>query len=120
MAYIVANHSGKSHQAISEYDKRANCENQIGEVKRKGLQAIPTCRFMNNFEYFLIVLLAYNASRSFKMLAENSEQQNKAEGKTSSSGLSGIVDLSEANVIIIVVGFQMDIEHPFALGVVPS
>jgi len=89
---FVTNHSGKSHQAISEYDKRADCENQIGEVKREGLSAIPTRRFMNNYAYFQIVLLAYNVWRSFKMLAEHSERQKKAEEKTSPTGLSGIED----------------------------
>lgn len=43
---FVTNHPGKPHQAISEYDKRADCENQIGEVKREGLSAIPKRRFI--------------------------------------------------------------------------
>ena len=89
---FVTNHPGRPHQAIDEYDKRADCENQIGEVKREGLGAIPTRRFMNNYAYFQIVLLAYNLWRSFKMLAEHSEKQNKALEKTTATSLVGIQD----------------------------
>ena len=89
---FVTNHPGGPHQAIDEYDKRADCENQIGEVKREGLSAIPTRRFMNNYAYFQIVLLAYNIWRSFKMLAEYSEKQKRAEAKATGIGLSGIQD----------------------------
>lgn len=87
---FVTNHPGKPHQAIDEYDKRADCENQIGEVKREGLSAIPTRRFMNNYAYFQIVLLAYNLWRSFKMLAEHSEKQKRSQEKT--AAMSGIQD----------------------------
>ena len=89
---FVTNHPGRPHQAIIDYDKRADCENQIGEVKREGLSAIPTRRFMNNYAYFQIVLLAYNIWRSFKMLAEHSEKQKRAQEKTAVSALSGIQD----------------------------
>jgi len=89
---FVTNHSGKPHQAIDEYDKRADCENQIGEVKREGLSAIPTHQFMNNYAYFQIVLLAYNIWRSFKMIAEYSEKQKNSEGKPTVTVLSGIQD----------------------------
>ena len=89
---FVTNHSGRPHQAIDEYDKRADCENQIGEVKREGLSAIPTRRFMNNYAYFQIVLLAYNIWRSFKMLAEHSEKRIRAEAKATATGLMGIQD----------------------------
>src|SRR5208283_4973231 len=89
---FVTNHSGKSHQAIDEYDKRADCENQIGEVKREGLSAIPTHQFMNNYAYFQIVLLSYNVWRSFKMIAEYSEKLKKAEEKPAATILSGIQD----------------------------
>jgi hypothetical protein len=87
---FVTNHPGKPHQAIDEYDKRADCENQIGEVKREGLSAIPTRRFMNNYAYFQIVLLAYNLWRAFKMLAEHSEKQKQSQEKT--AALIGIQD----------------------------
>lgn len=89
---FVTNILGRPHQAIDKYDKRADCENQIGEVKREGLSAIPTRRFMNNYAYFQIVLLAYNIWRSFKMLAEYSEKQNKAVEKTATTSLVGIQD----------------------------
>ena len=89
---FVTNHPGRPHQAIDDYDRRADCENQIGEVKREGLAAIPTRRFMNNYAYFQIVLLAYNLWRSFKMLAEHSEKQAKAEAETKTTGLLGIQD----------------------------
>lgn len=89
---FVTNHPGKPHQAIAEYDKRADCENQIGEVKREGLSAIPTRRFMNNYAYFQIVLLTYNIWRSFKMLAEHSERQKRAEERASAAALCGIQD----------------------------
>jgi hypothetical protein len=89
---FATNHPGKPHQVISEYDKRADCENQIGEVKREGLSAIPTRRFMNNYAYFQIVLLAYNIWRSFKMLAEYSEKQKRTQDNAAVTALSGIQD----------------------------
>jgi hypothetical protein len=91
---FVTNHSGRPHHAIDEYDKRADCENQIGEVKREGLSAIPTRRFMNNYAYFQIVLLTYNIWRSFKMFAEHSEKRTRTEKETTltPTGLVGIQD----------------------------
>jgi hypothetical protein len=90
---FVTNHPGKPHQAIDEYDKRADCENQIGEVKREGLSAIPTQRFLSNYAYFQIVLLAYNLWRSFKMVAEHGEAKQRNENeKHSALGLRGIQD----------------------------
>lgn len=50
----------KLHKVISEYDKRADFENLVGESKREGLDAIPSSRFKNNYAYFQIVMLAYN------------------------------------------------------------
>jgi hypothetical protein len=90
------NHPGKPHQVIDEYDKRADCENLIGESKREGLSAIPTHRFMSNYAFFQIVLLAYNLWRSFKMLAEHGEAEKKkrddAQKERTSPSLRGIQD----------------------------
>jgi hypothetical protein len=50
----------KAHKVISQYDKRADVENLVGEAKREGLSAIRSSRFKNNYAYFHIVMLAYN------------------------------------------------------------
>ena len=63
---FVTNHSGKSHQAISEYDKRADCENQIGEVKREGLSAISTASLFTAgyFRKCLVDLQRWRSSKN--------------------------------------------------------
>ncbi len=66
---FATNITRSPHKVIKEYDKRADCENLIGEAKREGLSAIPTGKFSNNYAYFQIVMLSYNIWRSFKMLA---------------------------------------------------
>jgi hypothetical protein len=82
---FVTNRPQRPHQVISQYDKRADAENLIGEAKREGLAAIPSSKFAHNYAYFQIVMLSYNIWRSFKMLAthgllERSEdQQTKSE-----------------------------------------
>ncbi len=70
---FVTSLKGKPHIVIEEYDKRADCENLIGEAKREGLEAIPSAKFASNYAYFQLVMLAYNIWRSFKMLAEHSQ-----------------------------------------------
>lgn len=95
----------KPHEVIQEYDKRADCENLIGEAKQEGLAAIPSGKFANNYAYFQIVMLAYNIWRSFKMLAEHSmlerkEQEDEGkhvlagikQGRVSECGMSGIMN----------------------------
>ncbi len=57
---FVTNITWKPHKVIMEYDKRADCENLIGEAKREGLSAIPTGKFSSNYAYFQIVMLSYN------------------------------------------------------------
>jgi hypothetical protein len=79
---FATNHPGKPHQAINEYDKRADCENLIGESKREGLSAIPSHRFMSNYAYFQVVMLAYNIWRLFKMLAGHGEAEERKKQHT--------------------------------------
>lgn len=79
---FVTNLTKKAHKVIWEYDKRADCENLIGEAKREGLAAIPSSKFANNYAYFQIVMLTYNIWRSFKMLAGHGLME---EGKTEES-----------------------------------
>ena len=67
---------GKPHKVIAEYDKRADVENLVVEAKREGLDAIPSAKFINNYVYFHIVMLAYNIWRFFRMMAEISIQEN--------------------------------------------
>ncbi len=74
---FVTNITHKPHKVIKEYDKRADCENLIGEAKREGLSAIPTGKFSSNYAYFQIVMLSYNIWRSFKMLAGHGELERK-------------------------------------------
>ena len=59
-----------AHKAIGFYDRRADVENLIGEVKREGLDAIPSAKFNTNAAFFQLVLLAYNIWRYFKLLAQ--------------------------------------------------
>jgi hypothetical protein len=61
-----------AHKAIGIYDRRADVENLIGEVKREGLDAIPSAKFNTNSAFFQLVLLAYNIWRYFKLLAQQS------------------------------------------------
>lgn len=77
---FCTNLKGKPHKIISQYDKRADAENLIGEAKREGLDAIPSAKFKNNYAYFQIVMLAYNIWRYYKILAQkSSEELNSAD-----------------------------------------
>lgn len=78
---FVASLNKKAHKVIAEYDKRADCENLIGEAKREGLAAIPSSKFANNYAYFQIVMLAYNIWRSFKMLASHGLMEKEGQTK---------------------------------------
>ncbi len=61
--------SWKVHTVISKYDKRADVENLIGESQREGILAIPSKRFLSNYAFFQIVMLAYNIWRWMKIMA---------------------------------------------------
>jgi hypothetical protein len=78
---FVTNMTCKPHKVIKEYDKRADCENLIGEAKREGLSAIPTGKFSSNYAYFQIVMLSYNIWRSFKILACHGALEQKGDSK---------------------------------------
>jgi hypothetical protein len=78
---FVTNMTLMPHKVIREYDKRADCENLIGEAKREGLSAIPSGKFSGNYAYFQLVMLSYNIWRSFKMLACHSELEQKEDGE---------------------------------------
>jgi hypothetical protein len=69
---------GKAHKAVTTYDKRADVENLIGEVKREGLDAIPSAKFKTNYAYLQIVMLAYNIWRYFKIMAQLSSKEADA------------------------------------------
>ena len=64
--------TSKAHKVITEYDKRADVENLVGEAKREGLDAIPSGKFKNNYAFFQIVMMAYNIWRYMKILAHQS------------------------------------------------
>jgi len=89
---FVTSLKGKPHTVIEEYDKRADCENLIGEAKREGLEAIPSAKFASNYAYFQLVMLAYNIWRSFKMIAEHSQTEPADRGKQSECSLKGIMN----------------------------
>lgn len=81
----------KAHEVISEYDKRADVENLVGEAKREGLDAIPSSKFKNNYAFFQIVMLAYNIWRYLKIMAQSAHDNNKNDfSDTSPAGLQGI------------------------------
>lgn len=89
---FVTNLKGKPHAVIEEYDKRADCENLIGEAKREGLEAIPSAKFASNYAYFQLVMLAYNIWRSFKMIAEHSQTEPAEQEKEPECPLKGIMN----------------------------
>ena len=89
---FVTSLKGKPHGVIEEYDKRADCENLIGEAKREGLEAIPSAKFSSNYAYFQLVMLTYNIWRSFKMIAEHSQAVSTEQEKKSECSLKGIMD----------------------------
>jgi hypothetical protein len=85
--------AGPAHKVVSEYDKRADVENLVGEAKREGLDAIPSAKFKTNYAYFQIVMLAYNIWRYLKMIAQLStgvEQYDQPE--QTAKGLQGIMN----------------------------
>jgi hypothetical protein len=69
---FCTNLAGNAHQIISEYDKRADVENLVGEAKREGLDMIPSSKFKNNYAFFQVVMLAYNIWRYMKIIANKS------------------------------------------------
>lgn len=81
---FVTNRIKRPHKVIREYDKRADCENLIGEAKREGIAAMPSSKFSNNYAYFQIVMLAYNIWRSFKMLAAHGLMSDKSQSRNGS------------------------------------
>ena len=90
---FCTNLKGKPHKVIAEYDKRADVENLVGEVKREGLDAIPSAKFKNNYAYFQIFMLAYNIWRYFKMIAQHSLQDQKSSNPDSTGNpFRGIKD----------------------------
>jgi len=89
---FVTSLKGRPHAVIAEYDRRADCENLIGEAKREGLEAIPSAKFASNAAYFQLVMLAYNIWRSFKMLAEHSQIEVAAQETQPACALKGIMD----------------------------
>jgi hypothetical protein len=89
---FVTSLNARAHKVIDEYDKRADCENLIGESKREGLEAIPSFKFSTNYAYFQIVMLAFNIWRSFKMMAERSHTKQEQQEKKPECSLKGIMD----------------------------
>ena len=86
---ILPTPSGRlAHHIISEYDKRADVENLIGEAKREGLDMIPSAKFKSHYAFFQIVMLAYNIWRYMKMIAQKSVS---GEHTSSGSNLKGIM-----------------------------
>jgi hypothetical protein len=77
---FCTNLSGKAHEVIETYDKRADVENLVGEAKWEGLDAIPSGKFKNNYAFFQIAMLAYNLWRYFKILANICDKQAKTFG----------------------------------------
>jgi len=90
---FCTNLGGKAHKIISQYDKRADVENLVGESKREGLDAIPSAKFKTNYAYFQIVMLAYNIWRYLKMIAQISIGDDQCDqANQSATGLQSIVN----------------------------
>ncbi len=83
--------SGKAHKVITEYDKRADVENLVGEAKREGLDMIPSSKFKNNYAFFQIVMLAYNIWRYMKMIAKKSSDARSQDLAPDGEALKGIM-----------------------------
>ena len=81
--------AGPAHQVITEYDKRADVENLVGEAKHEGLDMLPSAKFKNNYAFFQIVMLAYNIWRYMKMIAQHSMSDDHSH--TGSAGLKDIM-----------------------------
>ena len=84
---FCTNLAGKAHHVITEYDKRADVENLVGEAKREGLDMIPSAKFKNNYAFFQIVMLAYNIWRYIKMIAQKSISDNRSAGAGTLKGI---------------------------------
>lgn len=80
---FCTNLAGPAHRVISDYDKRADVENLVGEAKREGLGAIPSAKFKNNYAFFQVVMLAYNIWRYMKLLAASDARSSQLEDQTS-------------------------------------
>lgn len=90
---FCTNLAGPAHKIISDYDKRADVENLVGEAKREGLDAIPSAKFKTNYAYFQIVMLAYNIWRYLKMIAQIGIGENRgADVGHHAAGLQSIVN----------------------------
>ncbi len=90
---FCTNLGGKPHKIITEYDKRADVENLVGEAKREGLDAIPSAKFKTNYAYFQIVMLAYNIWRYLKMIAQLSISDDQCDqADDGATGLQGIMN----------------------------
>ena len=87
---FCTNLAGKAHHVITEYDKRADVENLVGEAKREGLDMIPSAKFKNNYAFFQIVMLAYNIWRYMKMIAQKSVSSDRL--TTGGSVLKGLMN----------------------------
>ena len=72
IGFFYTSLAGKAHKVIAKYDKRAYVENLVDEVKREGLDAVPSGRFKNNYAFFQIVMLAYNIWRYMKIMDHKS------------------------------------------------
>ena len=94
--------AGSAQQVISEYDKRADVENLIGEAKREGLDMIPSAKFKNNYAFFQIVMLAYNIWRYMKMIAQQSVSGNHTANKSNLKGImSNTVRIARLKLLFI-------------------
>ena len=102
--------AGKAHKVIADYDKRADVENLVGESKREGLDAIPSAKFVNNYAYFQIVMLAYNIWRYFKMMAQISNQKTASDSPGSvHDSLKGLKDnlIRVARLKLLLIGAKV-------------
>jgi hypothetical protein len=91
--------SGSAHYVVSQYDKRADVENLVGEAKREGLEAIPSAKFKNNYAFFQLVMLAYNIWRYLKLLA--SESQDKKELPSLKTVASNTIRIARLKLLFI-------------------
>ena len=92
---------GKAHHVISEYDKRADVENLVGEAKREGLDAIPSYKFKNNYAFFQIVMLAYNIWRYMKIMAQMSAKSCTSDAKGFKGVMTNTIRIARLKLLFI-------------------
>lgn len=100
----------RPHNVIERYDDRAACENLIGESQREGISAIPSRKFMTNYAFFQIVMLAYNIWRWYELIisdAMKEKEETAKEKKMKSAGSYASYTIRTARLRILLIAAKI-------------